>query len=250
MYINRIPKELLSDKKLGVYERMLYIAILLNSPDGKSPVRTEELMRSAGFRSRNTLKRYLRVLADKGWVEIIEQKRDRASWLTIIARNPVLDARGREAEEFQRKLARATNRGEFLMKAWLDLLVDDQDFEDNVRPDFLQNPVTGQNLEYDRLYHRGVAFEFNGAQHYGPTKRYPGKEEAVDRRMRDLIKKGLSIENRIQLIIIHPTDLTLNKISEKIGALLPLRQLELDDPLMLAIKKASKTYVRQVIEGG
>ena len=96
MYINRIPKELLSDKKLGVYERMLYIAILLNSPDGQSPVRTEELMRSAGFRSRNTLKKYLRVLADKGWVEIIEQKRDRASWLTIIARNPVLDARGRE----------------------------------------------------------------------------------------------------------------------------------------------------------
>ncbi|NPV52571.1 MAG: hypothetical protein HPY71_03500 [Firmicutes bacterium] len=132
------------------------------------------------------------------------------------------------------------------MKSWLDLLVDDKDYEDNARPDFLKNPLTEQNLEYDRYYRRGVAFEFNGPQHYGPTERYPNKRGARERRARDLVKKALSIENGVQLVIVHSQDLTPANMVAKIGNLLPLREFDPNDPYGTALHKASRAYIRRV----
>ena len=132
------------------------------------------------------------------------------------------------------------------MKGWLDLLVDDTDYVDNFRPDFLRNPVTGENLEYDRYYRRGVAFEFNGPQHYGPTRRYPDRDRARDLRVRDLIKKALSLENGVELLIIRPGDLSMSRLTAKIGNRLPLRLVDFSDPLRTALDKASSVYTRRV----
>ena len=53
--------------------------------------------------------------------------------------------------------------GEFLMKAWLNLLVDSDNFTGNCRPSFLVNHETQITMEYDRYNKEGVAFEFIGS---------------------------------------------------------------------------------------
>lgn len=55
------------------------------------------------------------------------------------------------------------------MREYLSLMIDSGEFEDNAAPGFLVNPLTDERLQFDRFYPPGVAFEFNGPQHYGAT---------------------------------------------------------------------------------
>ena len=101
----------------------------------------------------------------------------------------------------------AGNKGEFLMKRCLDVWVQSDEYEENARPEFLKNPNTGALLEYDRYYFQGVAFEFNGTQHYEPTEVFNDKKAIDDLKTRDLIKDALSRRNGIELITITAHDL-------------------------------------------
>lgn len=94
------------------------------------------------------------------------------------------------------------NRGEFLMRTYLDLRICDDRYVDHARPPFLTNPITQEPLEYDRYYLCGVAFEFNGPQHYRTTTRFADTETIRANQARDLIKKGLSQDSRVTLITI------------------------------------------------
>lgn len=51
----------------------------------------------------------------------------------------------------------------------------------NASPGYLINPYTGERMQFDRYYPPGVAIEFQGAQHDGPTKR-PAKKRPADSR--------------------------------------------------------------------
>lgn len=99
--------------------------------------------------------------------------------------------------------------GEFLMRKLLDNTVASTTFMDNARPSFLRNPKTNQPLEYDRLYFEGVAFEFNGEQHYSTTSEFPDPQALQERRTRDLIKVALSLENGITLVTVVDEDLSV-----------------------------------------
>src|SRR5690606_12471297 len=110
------------------------------------------------------------------------------------------------------------------MREYLSLLIDSDEYEDNAAPGFLVNPLTEERLQLDRYYPPGVAFEFNGPQHYGPTEHYTA-EEAVKQRVRDLIKAGICAGRGIQLKIVHAEDLSLSKMKKIVGHLLPLRDL-------------------------
>lgn len=72
------------------------------------------------------------------------------------------------------------------------------------RPDFLKNPVTGRNLEYDFYCDRlKLAIEYNGKQHYKYVPLYHKTYDDFKSQIyRDNFKKQKSKEMNISLIII------------------------------------------------
>lgn len=73
-----------------------------------------------------------------------------------------------------------------------------------IRPDFLKNPITGRNLEYDFYCERlKLAIEYNGRQHYEYVARFHNSYEDFKSQIyRDDIKKRISREMNIALIIV------------------------------------------------
>ncbi len=176
-----------------------------------------DLMRATGF-ARNTVMKHCRLLEQRGWAAIEGNRALRR----VVPLTP--DTVQRElAAIFVRDLAMAAYKGEFLMRAGLDELIDSADYVDNPRPEVLTNPETGQPLEYDRYYPRfRVAFEWNGSQHYRTTKRYPSEDALRETRKRDLIKKGLSQDSGIRLIVMTNADLSLSAMMRLIPSDMPL----------------------------
>lgn len=78
------------------------------------------------------------------------------------------------------------------------------------RPDFLKNPLTSKNLELDGFapniptsIGKGIAFEFNGSQHYFYTPKYHRSvEDFEDQLYRDKLKKELCEKAKVTLITI------------------------------------------------
>jgi hypothetical protein len=120
----------------------------------------------------------------------------------------------------------ASNKGEFLMKRYLDLRVASDEYVDNARPESLQNPLTDEHLEYDRLYLQGIAFEFNGPQHSERTKRYSSEKTLRETKARDLMKKGLSQDARVRLITVTPDHLHPDCLEALLPPELPRRRMD------------------------
>src|SRR5690606_5703483 len=156
-------------------------------------------------------------------------------------RNPVAEERAQELEWVKRRIERAPFLGEALMREYLSLIVDSEDFEDDAAPGFLVNPLTGERLQLDRYYPVGVAFEFNGPQHYGETELFSA-EEASMQRVRDYIKAGICAERGITLVVVHPEDLSLERMRRIVGNLLPLRDLHGQTPVIRYLESRSRTY--------
>lgn len=79
------------------------------------------------------------------------------------------------------------------------------------RPNFLKNPETGRNLELDcynphiitAMGSNGLAFEIDGAQHYGYVPQWHGSEDGFEKqKMRDKLKEVLCIKHGVLLIRI------------------------------------------------
>lgn len=90
------------------------------------------------------------------------------------------------------------------------------------RPDFLKNPETGYNLELDGYNENlGIAFEYNGIQHYTYPNRYNKNEtEFIQQLRRDQFKKEVCDKMGIYLIII-PYHVAHNQIENYIFERLP-----------------------------
>jgi hypothetical protein len=159
-------------------------------------------------------------------------------------RNPGLERQEAEVEQAMQRLNEAPFDGEALMREYLSLIVASDQFEDNATPGFLVNPFTGEELEFDRYYPPGVAFEFQGAQHFGPTARFPDERKARNLRGRDVVKLGLCAARGIALVEVLPTDLTLKRMLAKVGSLLPLRRLDGHELLIACLEANSRTYRR------
>lgn len=79
---------------------------------------------------------------------------------------------------------------------------------DKCRPQFLQNPVTKENLELDMFNSDlALAIEYNGAQHYNYNSFMHGnsKDKFYNQQYRDLIKKDLCEKNNVRLIVVPYT---------------------------------------------
>ena len=134
------------------------------------------------------------------------------------------------------------NKGEYLMKRYLDLAVLSESFVDNARPDFVINPLSGKPLEYDRFYRQGVAFEFNGPQHSQVVDRFNDDESLRETIARDLIKEAKSIRARVILVVITATELDPVKIDQLIPATLATRSVDREGPYYLALAGLCARY--------
>jgi len=204
-----IPRGLLEDPKVGAQAKLLY-GLLKARP---ASFTSGDLATHAGL-SPHTVRRATKALADAGWLRV--WRKNRLAPFSFTLSTPEREQDRQEADRIQRRIRRAQNKGEQIMREYLSLLVGAEEFEDNAYMSFLTNPFTGEMLQLDRYYKARVAFEFNGPGHYdGP--------EAPRQRARDYLKRGMCHDAGITLVTVHPEDLTLDRMRQKVGDLLPTR---------------------------
>jgi hypothetical protein len=233
----RLPRALLTDTRLGAWEILLYGIFQL------TPHFTFAELQALVGTGPKPLRRAAQLLQATGWLHVTRGKRGTPIRFTL--RNPAADRCAAMIAVIDQRVSRPGAQGEAVMKAYLSLLISSDEYTDNARPGFMTNPDSGEPLEFDRYYTAGVALEFNGPQHDGPTEKYPSTAEARKQRTRDLIKHGLCAEQGIKLIIIHAEDLTLKTMQERISDLLPLRNLEDYQPVIAHLEQLSEPIRQQ-----
>jgi len=149
-----------------------------------------------------TLKRAVRSLVAACWLSI--QQTNRLAPIHFTFTHPDYVALlGTKA-----RLSARPYLGQTLMEEYLNLLVDSRKFHDGGSEGILVNPLTGHQLQLDRYYYEyGVAFEFNGEQHYRPTERFT-KDQVAAQRERDAIKRSICEAEGINLVVVHAQDLS------------------------------------------
>lgn len=239
-----IPKKLIKSEEVGPQAKVMYG--VLQTTHGyrnrKGHCKYASLSKTTGLDIK-TVRRAVRELVQTGWLSI-EQANKFAPiyfWLSDPIMTKTLAA--------QKRLAHAEFYGEALMKEYLSLIVDSEHYLNNADPGFLINSSTNALMELDRYYFvHSVAFEFNGAQHYGPTSFCSAKESAKQQD-RDRKKAALCQTNGITLVVIHAEDLSLQTMRQKVGTLLPLNNdLRQWEPLINVLESASRTYRSRIMD--
>jgi len=232
---SEIVEALLRQEGLRFMDRSVYLWTASLHPGS-----VRELALATGLTWRSTAESCRR-LAAAGWLHISREAALSTRPIPLIpAEVQVLLAQRLEAE-----YALAPHKGEFLMRQYLDLLVRNDNYVDNARPDFLQSPLTGYPLEYDRFYLQGIAFEFNGAHHLGPG---PGVDEATykETRTRDLLKAALSREAGVELVIIKADDLLPGAFEARIPSHLQRNDVAESGAYYRTLARIATAYVTKV----
>ncbi len=225
-----IPTALLSERRVGARAKLLYGLLQLTPAfQGRSTSTSYAELGALADASPNTVKLAVQELAETGWLRITREKHTTPPRFVLL--DPDHYRQRLEVVRARRRLRKPGSKGEKLMREFLSLLVDCDTFDDEAAPPFLVNPVTQEHLRFDRFYPPGVAFEYNGAQHYGATDWYPSDEDARQQHLRDLIKAGICYYRGIKLVVVHSEDLSLEGMRRKVGALLPFRDLRGHDLL-------------------
>lgn len=239
-----VPVDLLVNSRLGLRARLLYGYLLLlpgfSQPSGW--FRYAELATLAGMDVK-TVRQGVFDLAEEEWIRVEQARRLDPVYfeLTFPGRERALTT----LSMAERRLEKPGPYGEKLMREYLSLLVDLDQFEDNATPGWLVNPRTQERLQLDRFYPPGVGFEFNGVQHYRETERY-SSEQVRSQQERDYIKLGICAVRGVTLVVVHPEDLTLAGMRQKVGSLLPLRDLTDDGLLISYLEDERERYRRSV----
>lgn len=224
-----VSRELILDPKISLAAKGLYGVLLLH-PDSS----VSHLSRLTGVCRRTVLARL--------------KELERAGWMTRRGKGPASPVEPRKVRErkaawFRQVLRLTPYIGEFLMFCWLSELIDCDEYVDHARPEFLTNPVTGQPMEYDRMYPSyKKAFECQGPQHYGPTEKFPDRAKAREQELRDWAKLGLSFGHDFELVTITWNDLSLEGMQAKIPSGLPRRTADPADPYVRCLEQESARY--------
>lgn len=239
-----LPAALLFDKRLGIMDKLTF-GFLQLAPGLQNKSGTTEIRRLAALIPAHpaTVRNALASLHRTGWVEV-SQKHKFAPVRFNLA-NPVAQSHDDLLQRVVESLPPKPS-GEALMRAYLTVLVDRDDYEENATPAFLVNPYTDQKLEFDRFYPPNVAFEYQGPQHFGPTDIYPDPSEAARQQWRDDVKLAICLRRGITLIELTHSDLTFDTMRRRINGLLPLRDLEGREAVLAFLKQESRAYHRRV----
>ncbi len=227
-----VPVDLVRDRDLDPLAKYLYLMICLEKPKS-----IKELADLTGT-YRHGVRKQCKALEKAGW--IIMPKKPGVKPLIATAPRATQDVLAQRLKDTRWDSKHA---GEFLMKAWLDLLVDSDNFVDNCRPSFLTSPETDRAMEYDRYYKEGVAFEFNGQQHYGPTQKYYNIKEIRRLKLRDHLKVGLSQKHGIIYVEIAENGLNLERMLASIPDILPLRPIDENGAYLRGLTRLSEEYI-------
>lgn len=233
--------KLATDCAVPLVAKGLFLVLLsMGSDQPEKPVcvRTRVLMEATGATHRRVLRRWLADLERAGWAQILSPERGKIA-VSLTSPGQI------ELAKVQQRLEAASFKGEAIAREWLIRLVVGRKYQSNARPPFLINPLSAQPLQYDIFFPPDVAFEFNGPQHYGPTEKYPDARAAAMRKTLDTLKAGLSVQHGVRLVVIVPDDLTLERMRAKIAGLLPMREIEQDDPVIQYLAKVSAAYVKR-----
>ncbi|HET7559174.1 MAG TPA: hypothetical protein VFK80_04380 [Limnochordia bacterium] len=149
-----IPGELIAGGAVRSSAKLLYGALQL-APDFRHPTgRTTYSELSEMVRlDDQTVRRGLHELAAAGWIDLDQEHRRAAVRYTL--RNPIAERAAALAAAARRRVEKAPFRGEALMREYLTLIIDSDQFEDDASPGFLVNPQSGEGLQLDRTTRLG-----------------------------------------------------------------------------------------------
>jgi hypothetical protein len=252
----RMPVELLTDKHLGMQVKLLY-GMLQLTPGFRDPAGqfTYASLGALAGLSFSTAKRGVTILCRTGWLQVVRSDKFRPIHFTLV--NPALTQYNRAVKAINRRRKRNPHKGESLMHEYLSAIINSDEYDDNMSPAWLINPFTGEELQFDRYYWAGVAWEYNGPQHYDTTELYPDEDEARKQRARDFLKADICKDRGITLVVVHAEDLRFatmcQKVSEalrqKVGGVLRQHDLRGDEPVIAYLDLLSRTYRDNAAEG-
>jgi hypothetical protein len=99
-----------------------------------------------------------------------------------------------------------------------------------------------QSSRKSKMPRAGVAFEFNGWQHYGPTEKFPDEKELKEAQARDLIKKALSDDHGVKLVTVTAVHLVPAEFVKLLPADLPRNCVDEDGPYFTALANLCVGY--------
>lgn len=185
------------------------------------PFTYELLERETGF-CRETLVKYLRLLADLGWIEKHRSWSNRRVQFKAVALNPAAERRAAEVAEKERGYALANrpgySRGQHIMTEKVEFLVPDGELIKNAEMVGLLNPETGGQMHLDLyLAKYKVALEFHGPQHDRLTELQPDPQELEAQRRRDELKAAWCKERGIELIVVRAENLDFDWLIQRLA---------------------------------
>lgn len=237
-----LPSDLLLAPELSVRAKLLYGYLRLTPRfHGSTGVTTIAQLSETTGHTLATIRYAIQELCEYAWLEIAQANKFEPIHFTL--RNPVAALREQDVARAQERLDLLKHKGEALMREFLSLIIDSNEFEDNATPGFLINPYTGEEMQFDRYYPwAGVAFEFNGSQHYRKTAIHSSESKQRRQEGRDLMKIGICVRRGITLVVVHGEDLSLNRMREKVPTCLPLRELDGHQPLIDYLEMLGRGY--------
>lgn len=133
--------------------------------------------------------------------------RQRGKWGKNLNVNNIYMYRGKQPPPENK----TESRGEIECRRYLETIF--QVPFSKARPDFLKNPITGNNLELDCFNEAlKLGVEYNGQQHYSYTSFFHRNVDAsTNQKYRDELKRRMCHENGINLIEV-PYTIKLNDI--------------------------------------
>ena len=233
----QVPTGLLQEESLHLADLALYIHLLLHPGCSIS-----ELSKMTG-QARSTVRIQSKRLADSGWIVVLTQGSKKAMYPTISDEYQV-----QIAELYKEQIRYVARVGQTHMHEWLKILLDVPEILENARPWFLQNPETGEYMEYDCYLPEpyNVAWEFQGQQHFRTTDIFPDDEALRRLQMRDLIKVSLSKKHGIELMIVTEEDLNYKGMLAKIPPGIPLRYVDPNGPRVRSLESLCQEYTANI----
>lgn len=205
-----------------------------------------ELSRELGL-GLKSVRCWVKELVDADWLHT--QQKNQVTAISLKLRNPIKERFTRMLERTLWRLEKGENIGEVLAQEICSVTFDDDDCSNNDEIQYLQVLETGGQMHFDRKYHSAdVAIEFNGRQHDEPDEKYDAEAVRLQKE-RDERKRRICDDRGIRLIIIRPEELSFEAIIEKVGDLLPRRELyDCADANLNLLEWRSRGYRRKVME--
>jgi len=231
-------EELEKDRSLSAIQRCLYLLAWAHDP-----ATVTDLARLANV-NRGTVTRTGVRLVERGWMKMVPFRGQVRPAALIPRQSQIVMAHDLEIEyELEQR------KGEFLMNKRLDWSLRSDECVRNARPKFLTNPETRMPLELDRFDPKaGLAFEYNGSQHYHESGDYT-EEEVNRQKVHDLLKESLSMRNGITLLVFSWQDLRPGVIESRLEATVPhLKRgyVDMAGPYMKTLNRMCANYASRV----